>query len=708
MIKVTMFTQLKYNRGDVNLLNVLSEIRNGKYAQSVIRIRDFMESGDSDSADKLKKQLPATTISATYSKRRVAEFLTAYNPVVILDFDEQKKEDLPGLLAKIRQAPYTVACWVSPRGHGIKIIVYPVVSLELKLENHQAVYNLVKDWYEKLLGIKADTSGSDPGRLCLVSYDPELYLAPPFEAWLKDEAAAPEGLPPIDPPVVGIYAKQIAAARKKASRKFLYEAGNRNNYVFLFASHCNKLGVAKEEVEMYATQSFADMPTDECRQAIDSAYAHTDQHATAGKPRQSAKRGESYVEEIQKFLTQRYSLRRNVLNRTVEYRNLKLHGAYRPVTDYWENSVWCAMQLAGILCSLSDLRAVVHSDFSPEYDPIRSYFKSLPKWDPATDPIGELAATVTTTHQEFWAKCFKKWLVAVVACAIDEQSENHTVLLLSGVQGLGKTTWLRNLVPPALRKYVYSGNLDPSAKDASLMLSDCFLIILDELTGQSRMELNRLKALITKNSVHERRPYARNAENYERRASFAATVNDSQVLTDQSGSRRFLCFEALQIDYTVQIDYAAVYAQALALLQQGFRYWFADADIAEVNNNNEPFQQASLEVELLYTYFRKPERFESGLLLSSAEISVKLAEKGRSSATGISINIIGKTLKRDGFTCQKRHGKRLYHVIELDFNQVDARQKGLENEPDKTDDSDKDIDKEDIAGGDKPDPKLPF
>ena len=209
------------------------------------------------------------------------------------------------------------------------------------------------------------------------------------------------------------------------------------------------------------------------------------------------------------------------------------------------------------------------------------------------------------------------------------------------------------------------------------MMSDCILIILDELSGQSRMEVNRLKAMITKDAVRERRPYARNAEVYDRRASFAATVNDNQILTDRTGSRRFLCFEATQIDYLSPVDYAAVYAQALALFRAGFRYWFADADIMEVNDNNEPFQQTSPEVELFYTYFRKPERFEAYILLSSSEIVAKIAEKTRLPLTSISVNVIGKMLKRDGFVCQKKHGKWLFSVVELNFDQVEAHRRGF-------------------------------
>ena len=121
----------------------------------------------------------------------------------------------------------------------------------------------------------------------------------------------------------------------------------------------------------------------------------------------------------------------------------------------------------------------------------------------------------------------------------------------------------------------------------------------------------------------------------------------------------------------------AVPMPVMALFRAGFRYWFADADITEVNDNNEPFQQTSPEVELFYTYFRKPERFEAYILLSSSEIVAKIAEKTHLPLTSISVNVIGKMLKRDGFVCQKKHGKWLFSVVELNFDQVEAHRRGF-------------------------------
>lgn len=323
----------------------------------------------------------------------------------------------------------------------------------------------------------------------------------------------------------------------------------------------------------YAAKAFADLPADERAAVIDSAYAHDEQHATAFL--QTGRRGASYVVQIQEHLSAHYDLRRNVVRRLVECRPKGTDESFTPVNDYWENSVWCALQKEGVLCSVSELRSVIHSDFSPEYDPFCSYFDQLPAWDRQTDPIGALAAT----------------------------------------------------------------------------------------------------------------------------------VNDSEVLTDRTGSRRFLCFEATRIDYTLPVDHTAVYAQALALFREGFCFWFANADIAEINSNNEPFQLVSPELELLYTYYRKPVRFEMPLLLSCSELVTRIAERTRFPVTASGINIMGKMLKREGFEWVKKHGKQLYRVIELTSEQVEARRKGFGYDPSE---NPEDTDKEKDIGDDQTDPKLPF
>ena len=92
-----------------------------------------------------------------------------------------------------------------------------------------------------------------------------------------------------------------------------------------------------------------------------------------------------------------------------------------------------------------------------------------------------------------------------------------------------------------------------------------------------------------------------------RYASFIATSNHKDLLTDPSGSRRFICIEVKVIDTSRPIDYDQLYAQAMHELAHGERYWFNDADEYVMTEANREFQQYSPEEQFLFRYFRMAE-----------------------------------------------------------------------------------------------------
>ena len=120
---------------------------------------------------------------------------------------------------------------------------------------------------------------------------------------------------------------------------------------------------------------------------------------------------------------------------------------------------------------------------------------------------------------------------------------------------------------------------------------------------------NELKNLITINSVKYRRPYDKLINEYPHLASFCASVNGNEFLTDVSGSRRFLPFEVVKIDINEikKIDITNVWKQAKDLFKSGFRYWFNDEEIQELNKRNENFNVISIEEELILNFYRNKE-----------------------------------------------------------------------------------------------------
>lgn len=447
------------------------------------------------------------------------------------------------------------------------------------------------------------------------------------------------------------------------NKKMMYEEGNRNNYIFLLSCNCNRRGLTEEQTIYYACEEF-DLNSDEIKQTVSSAFNNKNEHNTITDLED--KPAGAQIDEIENYLIERYVFRFNVVTGMTEYHK---HGSEKfiQVKDYIENSMFREIKKAQIKCSGTLLHTILNSDFCPEYNPFTTYFESLPKWDGVTDHIAALAATVKTTEPH-WEKCFRKWIVAMVACAIEDQIINHTVIVFTGKQGIGKTTWIENLIVHELRRFLYSGTIQPGNKDTLVHLSECILIDLDELENLSKQQIGSLKEIITKSNIRIRRAYGRNNESLPRRASFAGSVNTAQFLTDTTGNRRFLCFNVTEIDYQHKIDMSDVYAQAFHLYKSGFKFWFDKAEIAEITAHNEKFRVRSTEEEWLLTWFQKPGEDETYVQrLTTTEIAAKLADKCK---LKISVHALGKALHKHEYKHGKSRGRQVWVVIENSHEDV--------------------------------------
>ena len=313
--------------------------------------------------------------------------------------------------------------------------------------------------------------------------------------------------------------------------------------------------------------------------------------------------GDTLIEQIELFLRSQWLFRYNIVANKAEFKLVKKPDApFTEMRDFDYNSILRDLKYADLQCSMSTLRMILASKFMPEYDPYIEYTSTLPECDGQTYYIERLANTVTTGNPDFWQRAFKKWFVAMTASWMQTEVVNHTALILSGAQGVGKTTWLGNLIPPPLRKYVFAGMINVRDKDSQVKLSECCLIVMDELENMGR-NLDALKELITKKDIYLRRAYAFTHERYIRRASFAGSINNKDFLHDITGNRRFLCFEAKRIDYQIFTDLDKAYAQAISLAQNGFQYWFSQEEMAELEQNNEEFRAVIPEEEQLMAFY---------------------------------------------------------------------------------------------------------
>ena len=176
------------------------------------------------------------------------------------------------------------------------------------------------------------------------------------------------------------------------------------------------------------------------------------------------------------------------------------------------------MQPLVFVTSAENIRTILESDFARKVHPIREYFNALPLLNPAEHGhIGRLLNTVQVANPGKWEEYFTKWLVGVVANAMNDTGcQNHTCLVLTGDrQGQFKSWWLDNLCPTPLKNYLFTGKIDPQGKDILTLIAEyLFINIDDQLKELNKQNENALKNLITTPAVKYRRPYDIYIEEY--------------------------------------------------------------------------------------------------------------------------------------------------------------------------------------------------
>ena len=391
--------------------------------------------------------------------------------------------------------------------------------------------------------------------------------------------------------------------------------------------------------------------------------------------------------EIENYLSTHYEFRYNTVLGRTEYCS-KGNNRFVKVGRYEINTLRRELDCdESIATSAENLYSIIESSFSPRINPVQEYLKGLPLIDigdgSSCDDVGcrdsnvlsfspkaisDLASFVVVRNSNKWLPYLIKWLVAVVANAIDDREcRNHTCLVLTGEQGKFKTTFLDLLCPPALHGYSYTGKIYPQEKDTLTYVGQNLIInIDDQLKTLNKRDENELKNLITCPMVKYRMPYDKHVEEPPHMASFVASVNGNDFLTDPTGSRRFLPFEVLSIDINraraVSMD--AVYAEAKSLLQSGYRYWFNDEEIAELYRESEAFQVQTAEMELLLRCFELPTTNSDCSYLTTTEILTYLGAYTRQPLTA---KRMGEALKKAGYikVSRRRNGGSPLYVYKV-------------------------------------------
>ena len=589
-------------------------------------------------AGKLPKIMPAAVFGRVNGVRR----MKVYNGIVELTVGPLAgKVEVELVKKKAADLPQTMFAYMGSSGNSVKIWTLftrpdgtlPQTQEEAELFQAHA-YRLAVKCYQPQIPFDIQLKEPLLEQYSRLSYDPApfyrknavpFYLSQPFgmpkEMTYRERTVTEKS--PLNRAVPGYAAEDALALMYEAALRKTFqsmEEGWRRNddlqpMVVRLAENCFLSGIPEEEVVRRTIHRYYDSGQSVLvREMIGNVYQEC-----KGFGKKGGLTKEQYLNmQTEEFMNRRYEFRYNTQMSEVEYRER---------------------------CSF--------------------YFRFRPL--DQKDRIAELAGRVPCDNPH-WTMLFHRWFLNMVAHwrGFDKQHANSTSPLLVGAQGTRKSTFCRDLIPPELRGY-YTDSIDFSRKrDAEMYLNRFALINIDEFDQVTLTQQGFLKHILQKPVVNLRKPHGSSVQELQRYASFIATSNQKDLLTDPSGSRRFICIEVKDtIDTARPIDYQQLYAQAMYEIYHGERYWFDDKDEAILTQANREFEQTPPAIQLFYHYFKAAKEDGEGEYLSPVEILDYLQKRTTITLSSGKAYHFGRLLQKEKIPCKHTNKGTVYLVAKL-------------------------------------------
>jgi predicted P-loop ATPase len=680
-IKVSKYKNALDNKGvgDILLDVLFKDIKSKKYKPQTAKLRTLQ--GEAASEYK-KANFEAVTFSGTFAPTRQKKNLQTHSGLLCLDFDKLPSEGFAQIVKNLQEDKHTFFAFISPSGNGIKVGVRLQDCAHEEI--HLQYFQIIETYYREKFGLQIDKACKNVDRLCFLPYDESLFLnesATPFR--LSAPPPSPQGSKtpqktPINANIDNFFAWCLEQHQK--SNEFV--KGNRNQFINKLAWYCNEKGLDKAICLEECLHHFveADFTAEEITRIVENVYTnHTDKHnslpyeTTPKKPQKQVEdkaknskearinyeaRNETNESQprfikIRNYLLGQYDFRNNIVSNDLLYRP-KNKGDFKKLN---ENDLLVELYEQGFKGFEKELSALMKSSIVEEYNPFQDYFDNLPTWKEGDkDYISHLASCVEATNQKFFNYHFKKMLVRVIAQALEIIPFNKHCFVLTSPpqtditkQSVGKTSFLRFLTPQKLINYK-AENINLQTKDGLFALYQNLFINFDEVDKFTKYETGLIKAFLTNDKVKDRLPFDRKPSVFPRRASFVASTNHEEILIDETGSVRWLMFEAINInwkEYTNHVDMDLVYSQAYALLKNGFVFDLTKEDIEESERNNRKHQVSTPEMDLLMQHYAPASKENHDGFLTTTDILEVISKDHHTiKLNGISL---GRALKFLGY-----------------------------------------------------------
>lgn len=327
----------------------------------------------------------------------------------------------------------------------------------------------------------------------------------------------------------------------------------------------------------------------------------------------------SNMAQLENFIIENYAPERNTITSEI-----KIDGFV--IDDHKLNSIYkTASKVLEFNVNKSDVRDVINSDSTKDFNPLNAFFSNKKFEDGQIDAYIDCVQPQSEYNR--WA--FKKWIVGCVHNWLSPLNETKvsplTFVLCGQKQGTGKTSFFRNLLPEDLQDYLIEKKIDANDKDSMYNLAKGLICFDDEFGGLATKDVKDFKRVADTNWIDIRLPYSAYYTKIKRRASICGTTNESNVLKDVTGNRRLLPINVNAIDYDemIKIDTNNLWREAFKLWREGFDWKIYKAeDIDYLNNHTTTNLDVNPVEEIFFTHFsiQETQNHSERIILNQGDI----------------------------------------------------------------------------------------
>ena len=669
-------------------------IKTDTKAADVGRLRDFIARVGSD--DNMPPSIPDIQVCPLVEMKKTDNGLlevAACNGIVWLHVPGlMTAEEVDAVKEASKMLPTTFATFTGADGRSVELLVAvawkndpPLPRQEPDIDRFlQAAYDVAFKIYSGILPKPIERRAAKARSGFRMTLDAAPYYHPqatpltvqPLTTASTDDTAQDEGeIRESDMSLYAVYEQMyrraVAQARQATSNR--PEAERYHAYITALSQNLCDMGIPEEEAFLHLRNHHvckSGYREDEFRAIHEAVYAESRLEKQKEQEEQTADGMVSVeTQRLISFLRSRYVFRLNTVMGYAEYRpNNTWIQDWSPCDETAINGMTLEARLANLDVRDKDVRRYVHSNKIRQSDPISDFIvKVADKWDGKTDHIAMLARCVPCDIPQ-WERWFKKWFVSMVAQWVKPQRDygNAIVPLLISSQGDGKTTFCRMILPRELR-WGFLENLEVSEKRATLQAMHNFLLInLDEFNQISpKLQQGFLKNVIQLPSVKIKRPYGHHVEEFRRYASFIATTNETNVLSDPTGSRRFICVRlTAPVNTDYKPNYEALYGQAYQLLMDNADDWWFHADeVAQIMEHNRQFQVTPTAMLYFNEHYEAATDENDGKWLSATTIYEELRKTAGAGLKANGVHVLGRYLRNMAGLQQRRIGTNRQYLV---------------------------------------------